>query len=393
MSRKKLDRIGRVLVLPVLSLALVPAASAADETCNTRLDDIKARIESLSSQIDSAGKALQGDFESSTSKDYTKKYFDAFETLNKSASDATKLVNTGYKLAGYNKPLPEGGIQKALPPKVTTTMANAEELAQAALDEDNTKLDVAEIRCSQNTEDAALGAALEKLDSKTVDKFKAGKKKACKVVHVLADLQDKRQKLNDIRENGYPLFFLKAKDKKNFGGKERTIQIKADLRMFPIYPDSAMKADGKDQPILLGKIEGIDLSYNSYFKWSDNNWTTLNLYQYFISDTQKDEICYPQLKLSSSVKVATCVHVEEIKTDYIKVKVRAKYWYNGDSSAVSLGTQKIPAPFGYLADVSDMKEEKMQKLKSKAVDRLASVLGPYGDAIKKAQEWKSACGA
>ena len=87
------------------------------------------------------------------------------------------------------------------------------------------------------------------------------------------------------------------------------------------------------------------------------------------------------------------MHVEEIKTDYIKVKVRAKYWYNGDSSAVSLGTQKIPAPFGYLADVSDMKEEKMQKLKSKAVDRLASVLGPYGDAIKKAQEWKSACGA
>ena len=60
--------------------------------------------------------------------------------------------------------------------------------------------------------------------------------------------------------------------------------------------------------------------------------------------------------------------------------------------AVSLGTQKIPAPFGYLADVSDMKEEKMEKLKSKAVDRLASLLGPYGEVVKKAQEWKAACG-
>lgn len=391
MSKKPLERLGALLVLPVMSLALLPTAAAAADTCTTKLDDVKARINSLSGQIDSAGNALRGDFESGTSKDYTKKYFDAFEALNKSAKDATALVNTGYKLAGYTAPLKEGQIQKSLPPKVTTTMSNAQELAQAALNEDNTKLDVAQIRCNQSTEDAALSAALDKLDSSTQSKFKSGKTKACKIVHVLADLQDKRQKLNDIRENGYPLFHLKAKDKKSFAGKERTIQIRADLRLFPIYPDKAMGVDGKDQPILLGQIKGIDLSYNSYFKWSDNNWTTLNLYQYFIGDTQKDEICQPQLKLSSSVKVATCVRVEDITTDYIKVKVRAKYWYNGDSSAVSLGSQKIPAPFGYLADLSDMKEEKMQKLKSKAVDRLASVLGPYGDAIKKAQEWKSSC--
>lgn len=391
MSKKPLERLGALLVLPVMSLALLPTAAAAADACTTKLDDVKARINSLSGTIDSAGNALRGDFESGTSKDYAKKYFDAFDTLNKSAKDATALVNTGYKLAGYTAPLKEGQIQKSLPPKVTTTMSNAQELAQAALNEDNTKLDVAQIRCSQSTEDAALSAALDKLDSGTQSKFKSGKTKACKIVHVLADLQDKRQKLNDIRENGYPLFHLKAKDKKSFAGKERTIQIRADLRLFPIYPDKAMGVDGKDQPILLGQIKGIDLSYNSYFKWSDNNWTKLNLYQYFIGDTQKEEICQPQLKLSSSVKVATCVKVEDITTDYIKVKVRGKYWYNGESSAVSLGTQKIPAPFGYLADLSDMKEEKMQKLKSKAVDRLASVLGPYGDAIKKAQEWKSSC--
>ncbi|HYD76490.1 hypothetical protein [Ramlibacter sp.] len=388
----KVDRIGAVLALPLLTLALLPTAAAAAESCSAQLNNIKSRIGSLGSLSDKSFGSLKVDFETATSKDYTKKYFQAFENLNKTAQDATQLVNTGYKLAGYTAPMKEGQIQKTLPTKVTTTMANAQELAQVALDEESTKVDVAQVRCSQSTDDAALGAVMSKLDSGTVSKFKKAQKTACKVVHVVADLQDKRQKLNEIRENGYPLFYLHAKDKKNFSGKERTIQIKADLRLFPIYPDKAMGVDGKDQPILLGQIKGIDLSYNSYFKWSDNNWTTLNLYQYFISDTEKGEVCQPQIKLSSSVKVATCVSVEDITTDYIKVKVRGKYWYNGDSSAVSLGTQKIPAPFGYLADVSDMKEEKMEKLKSKAVDRLASLLGPYGEVVKKAQEWKAACG-
>lgn len=393
MSPGKLDRIGAVLALPVLALALWPAAATAADSCTTQLDDIKARVTSLSSQAETMSSTVRGDFEATTSKDYAKQYFDAFEALNKSASDATQLVNTGYKLTGFTSPLKEGQIQTKMPSKVTNTMSNAQELAEAALDEENTKLDVAQVRCNQSTEDAALASALEKLDSGTVSKFKSGKKTACKVVHVLADLQDKRQKLNDIRENGYPLFFLHAKDKKNFGGKERTIQIKADLRLFPVYPDKAMGTDGKDQPILLGQIKGIDLSYNSYFKWSDNNWTTLNLYQYFIGDTQKEEICQPKLKLSSSVKVATCVKVEDVTAEYIKVKVRGKYWYNSESSAVSLGTQKIPAPFGYLADLSDMKEDKMAKLKSKVADRLISLLGPYAETIEKAQEWKKACGA
>ncbi len=391
MTRMNTDRVAAVLAVPMLSLALAPSATAAD-SCTSQLNDVKTRVVNLTKQIGSTSAAVGSDFQAATSQEYAKKYFDAFQALNKSASDASKLVNTSYKLAGYTAPMKEGHIQKAMPPKVTTTMSNAQELAQAALDEENSKLDIAEIRCDQSTEEAALAAALDKMDSGTVSKFKTAKKAACRVVHVLADLQDKRQKLNDIRENGYPLFFLHAKDKKKFGDKERTIQIKADLRLFPIYPDKAMGVDGKDQPILLGKLEGIDLSYNSYFKWSDDSWTKLNLYQYFIGDTQKEEVCLPQIKLTNSVKVATCVKVGEVKTDSITVTVRGKYWYNGDSGTVSLGTQTIPAPFGYLAAVSDMKEEKMQKLKSKVADRVVSLLGPYGETVKKAQEWKETCG-
>jgi hypothetical protein len=391
MSRNECKAPNRVSYAVVAAIALAPAAAFAAGSCPVNLDDVKAKISSFANRADSEESGVKKDYEAATNKDYSKKFFDTFEQLNKAAKDSTQLVNTAYNLAGYTAPLPEGKIQTSLPPQVTLSMSNAMELAKAAADEDNTKLDIAQLRCNQNVEDAALAAALDQLDSNTVSKFKSAKTKACKVVHVLADLQDKKQKLDQIRKDGYPLFFLHAKDKKDFGGKKRTIQLKADLRMYPIYPKNV--ADGKDQPFLLGKLEGIDLSYNSYFKFSDNNWSTLNLYQYFIGDTEKDELCMPKINLTGSVKVATCVRVvdRDPNWNWIKVKVRAKYWYNDASSAVSLGERKVPAPFGYLAQLSDMKEKKMQDLKSKAVKRVSSMLGEYGDMIQKAQQWKESC--
>ena len=388
-ERKSLSRASRIIAA---AIGLAPAAVFAAGSCPVNLDDVKAKISSFANKTDSEDSGVKKDFEAATNKDYAKKFFDTLDQLNKAAKDSTQLVNTAYNLAGYTAPLPEGKIQSSLPPKVTLSMSNAMELAKAAADEDSTKIDIAQLRCNQNAEDAALAAALDQLDSNTVSKFKAAKTKACKVVHVVADLQDKKQKLDQIRTNGYPLFHLHKKDKKDFGGKKRTIQLRADLRMYPIYPKNVVSS-GKDQPILLGKIEGIDLSYNSYFKFSDNNWSTLNLYQYFISDTQQGELCYPQIKLTSSVKVATCVRVKDRDPNWnwIVVAVRAKYWYNGASSAVSLGDRKVPAPFGYLAQLSDMKEKKMQDLKSKAVKRVSSLLGDYGEMIEKAHEWKESC--
>lgn len=372
-----------------LAIGLAPTMAVAADSCPIPIDDVKAAIESFASKVDKEESNTEGDFKAAAGSDYTRKYFDHFDSVNKSAADATAFVTKAYDLAGSAGALPEGKVQSAMPPKVTHSMSNAMELAEAAADDSNTSLDLAMLRCDQNTEDAALSAALDQLDKKTVDKFKAAKKKACKLVHFAADLQDKKRQLDKIRTEGYPLFHLKAKDKKNFAGKERTIQIRADLRLYPEYP-----GDAADQKFLLGQLKGINLSYNSYFKWSDNNWTTLNIYQYLIDDSDgNDEVCYPKLKLSSSVKVATCVNVREVTAEYVKLKVRGKYWYNGDSSAVNLGEHKIPAPFGYLADVSDMKEKKMQDLKDKVVGRISSLLGQYAPMLEKAQDWKEACGS
>src|SRR3546814_16769116 len=77
-------------------------------------------------------------------------------------SEATDLVTKGYDIANYVKPLAEGTIRTTMPPVVTNTMSNAVELAQAALDEENSKLDIAQLRCNQSTEDAALSRSEER---------------------------------------------------------------------------------------------------------------------------------------------------------------------------------------------------------------------------------------
>ena len=388
--RKAGNRARRAMpAVALLAMSLAPAMASADESCPIPIDDVKAAIESFASKASSEDSGAKADFKSTTGTDYANFYWDHFTNVNGSGDDTTKFVTKAYDLAKFSGALPEGQVQKSMPPSVSISMGNAMELAEAAADDANTKLDLAELRCDQNTEDAALAAALDQLDSGTVDKFRKAKKTACKLVHFAADLQDKKEQLDEIRTDGYPLFHLKAKNKVKFGDKERTIQIRADLRLYPEYPGSAA-----DQKFLFGQIEGLNLSYNSYFKWSDNNWEPLNLYQYLISDTHGDEeICYPKIKLSSSVKVATCVQVKDITSSSIKLRVRGKYWYNSDSGTVNLGDQTIPAPFGYLQDVSNMKDQKMEDLQAKLVKRLSSAMGQYGGMIEQAQEWKEACGS
>lgn len=372
----------------LLAIGLAPAMAFADESCPIPIDDVKAAIESFAGKASSEESNVRNDFKSTTGSSYTDFYFDHFESVNGTGDDTTKFITKAYDLTKFAGELPEGQVQKSMPPSVSISMGNAMELAEAAADDANTKLDLAELRCDQNTEEAALSAALDQLDSGTVDKFRKAKKTACKLVHFAADLQDKKEQLDKIRTEGYPLFHLKAKDKKDFGGKERTIQIRADLRLYPEYP-----GDAADQKFLFGQIEGLNLSYNSYFKWSDDNWEPLNIYQYLISDSDgEDEVCYPKIDLTSSVTVATCVQVKDITSSSIKLKVRGKYWYNGDSGTVSLGEQTIPAPFGYLQDVSNMKDKKMEDLQAKLVNRISSAMGQYGGMIEQAQEWKEACG-
>lgn len=374
----------------ILSLSVTTFSQAAD--CPTAHSDVNAHIPKLQSAVSSETKGGRDDFSAATSSSYSKKIYDAFNTLNKNASQSTALVNKAYDLSRNSGVMKEGQMQTKMPPSVTISMSNATQLAQAAANESNTKLDLAQLRCDQNTEDAALGAFLSQAGSATQTTYRDTKLEACKIVHVLAELQDARQKLNDIRKNGYPIFFLHVKQKKRFAhDHERTIQLKVDLRMYPTYPSSS-SVKGADQQVLLGQINGINLSYNSYFKWSDDSWTTLNLFQQRMGDSRRDDYkCIPPKISLGSASVELCVKMDNFTENSLTVHAQGKFRYKGDNHTIQLGSTNIPAPFGYLAKVSDMKEKKMQDLQAKLAKRLGSVMGVHTDLLDKSSQWKNVC--
>ncbi|WP_372501737.1 hypothetical protein P7L66_26465 [Tistrella mobilis] len=91
------------------------------------------------------------------------------------------------------------------------------------------------------------------------------------------------------------------------------------------------------------------------------------------------------------MEATLCVKVEAASADKLKVGAKAKFKYKGDTKEVGFGTQTIPAPFGYLADLSDMKEKKMQDLQSKVVHRVASLFDAYDAVSEKAEAWQKSC--
>lgn len=380
--------IAGLLASPGAGIGAIPASV---QNCEAQASDLVARISALKSRSDDESGKVKSDFSSATSSSYSSNYFKKFDSWNSGVTEASKLKTVGYDLTNFIKPMSEGQQQTKLPPTATNTMTNGIELAKAAADEDNTRLDLAQLRCDQSTENTALDAFLKQASGDTASSYKSAKYNICRIVQVIADLQDKKQKLDQLRKNGYPLFFLHEKDKKTFGGTyERTIQFKVDLRLYPIYPDTK-EINGGDQKFMLGSLEGIKLSYNSYFKFSDDDWTKLNLYQYFISDPSKGQICPVKLDLTNSVNVKLCIDPQTITDTSIKVRLSAKFHYKGDDKSVVISTVTIPAPFGYLADVSDMKEKKMQDLKSMLVDRLVAIFKDYSDLSGRADTWKKQC--
>jgi hypothetical protein len=368
----------------------------ADNACDANKGDLKIALQAFKEAAANADTSIRDGFEDATSTNYRDALFDSLDDMNEGASQAYDLVSEYYDIEENVTEFALGEMQNSLPPVVTLTMENAVDLAQTAADEESTNLELAELRCSQDFEDAALGVALDSLaDPDTKANFYSAHKKVCKLVQVLGMLQKKHEQLEEIRETGYPLFYLHKKDKKTFADTyKRTVQFKVDLRMYPEYPDDLMGQDGEDQEFLLGQIEGIRLSYNTYFKWSDNDWGTINLYQFLLSDMDEDYFCVDLIKISNNAKAALCVGIADIDTDdeIVKLKLQAQFKFEGDKKSISIGTVEVPMPFGYLADVSDMKESAMQNVKKTIGEELMTAVEEMVEASGIADEVKDSCG-
>ena len=58
----------------------------------------------------------------------------------------------------------------------------------------------------------------------------------------------------------------------------------------------------------------------------------------------------------------------------------------GEKHSAAIGTVSIPAPFGYLADLQDIKNAKVMEMKNNLIDRAANVLPHQGKALDAMQQ-------
>lgn len=312
------------------------------------------------------------EFKSATSSSYSKNYFKELSDTNISAKDAADMAFSAYDLASNAGILDLDTIQQEVS-MVKQTMKYAEDLIKVKEDGGDA-LDVAALRCSQGDEDSLADLIAANLDSYHVKTYQAAKKELCTVVLVLADLRYKREQYEALKEDGYPLFYKHKKDKKNFSGYERTVQYKVDLRFYP-----------GDQDILHGDFEHGNFEFIHAFKWSDNDWGDNNLKEAFADDSKDDLICLPFIKISNNAEADLCFQVKSITSSEVKVYTKAKFKYKDDKKSIEIGTVTVPAPFGYLADLSDMKEDKMQDLESKIQDLITGFLPIDTDTVEALQ--------
>lgn len=182
-----------------------------------------------------------------------------------------------------------------------------------------------------------MQAAAKKLNM-DLTKYYQTRQYVCQLAVYAAKLQQMYQDYQNIKTNGLPLVQKYKKEGHDFpGNHHRTSQSWVDVRYMP---------DPKS------------IQYGAWFQFSDNKkmqlipFPVLNVN----SDDAKRGICLP---FASHARF--CFKVLDATPENAKIDLWFKLRAYDRDKTISLGTVVIPAPFGYLDQLNQMKEDAKQK--------------------------------
>ena len=251
-------------------------------------------------------------------------------------------------------------------------------ITEITIEDAEDALNLVALRCSTPTDSDEVMTSLKLIAKKTgVSKtikslekeYEDKKDKICDGVLMLYELKKKIEQLKDIRENGVSVAQKYRKKKNKFKGLTRTTTFSIDLRF---YPDLQTLYEGENDWAPQLSIDND----KSYFKFSDNNKLYLASLLEVREDDTEDKCGRKEplwIRLSAAIKIK--FKPQNITEEKFDLRFCADFRYKGFSKSVSLAQKNIPAPFGYLGQVSDMKEEAKQKAMQKLQNELAQALG------------------
>lgn len=332
---------------------------------------LQAKIESTDPDdlLDALGTILKGQGDKLTN---LKTMLSNFQTLEAGVVEAYDFTKTTYETCSDDSPEAETGC---------SATAGFTKMADSLSDMSNIEkvLDVASLRCSMPDGGRSL-PALEKftpigqIQAKLEDvqtQYASQKDEICDVVAELYDLLTKLQQLEAIREDGIPLLSMYRSHKHDFDGVHRTTTLSIDMRFYPDLQTNYENDFADWRPNI--SIEND----NSYFKFSDDGTHMLGGGIDNLLDGSSDNPwCSNGLfwfKFNEHIKLK--ISLQNVTQDSAQIGACIDFSYSSHDFQHSFHTTIDPLPFGYMAQLTEMKDSGKQKLTSTISKELSSVLG------------------
>ena len=232
-------------------------------------------------------------------------------------------------------------------------------------------LDVANLRCSKEVP-SKIATVLGKvvgLDGKYAEKFDDDRAKVCQAIEKIYNLKYKLQQLEEIREDGYSLLYKYDKKRIKKKGRKRTVQHGIDLRYYPDIQESYNTGEISPEFSLYNE--------NSYFKWSHNDKVYLaDILNSSNTQDEGDKACSDNkpywFRLADRLKFR--LKMANVTTSNVDLTACLRVSWKGNHNR-KLATVTIPAPFGYLDELTQMKDAAAQNAMNSLQNQIADMLG------------------
>jgi hypothetical protein len=190
----------------------------------------------------------------------------------------------------------------------------------------------------------------------------------CQIAKIYAQIQQMQEQYTFYQNNGYTLMQRSVDNhrfRKKKWGKVYERHMSANARLA-WYPD--LQATYND-----GLSMQDRLKFEANIKWSSDPWRPLGEQLKTLGQSTGDpkNICIP---VPGADFLKGCFHVDSVTTQSAQIKLWAEAGWRGSNHTYNFGTVTVPAPFGYLDQLSQMKTQEMQNLKNNVTQKLASAL-------------------
>ena len=228
-------------------------------------------------------------------------------------------------------------------------------------------LNVAYLRCSTDTKKEPIYKIATKLDKKDASNYLKAKEDICTGVQKLYEMKQKVEQLQAVRENGYSLKYAYHKQKKRYKGpRYRHMEKSLDLRWYPDVQKSY--EEGNFKPTISINNE------NSWFQWSSEG--KMYLADLLNQDSDDKSVCDEKglLWFRLGQRINLKVKITDVSSTNAEIGSCVKFRGLDRTKTIEFPTVSVPAPYGYLAELTEMKDDAVQNLMDELKDAIINML-------------------